>query len=192
MTTPPAAFPPPPPIPPHQPQAQPSRRRVLVAVALAGVVLVAATAGITTAIVSGSEDPKPGEPRPAATASTAAEPLLTEEPEEEPQAAYNTEPDASDFTLTLKKKRQQCFGSAGCNVTVEPDLSYTAVLPLDPEVAYSITYEIKGGDDGPVIETLELTDGDQLSYSEVSVSTPGSGTKLTAEVTDVESDGSAY
>ncbi|CAO0825010.1 Tat pathway signal sequence domain protein OS=Streptomyces microflavus OX=1919 GN=Smic_36470 PE=4 SV=1 [Streptomyces microflavus] len=92
--------------------------------------------------------------------------------------------------LDLKTKSRRCFGSAGCNVTkVEPTLSYLGLLPLDPDETYSITYEVRGGEDGAVIQTMELTNQTSLSYQPVAMSTAKSSSKLTAEVTDIAMSG---
>ncbi|CAO0837522.1 hypothetical protein SMICM17S_04513 [Streptomyces microflavus] len=125
-----------------------------------------------------------GRPTPAAPEATAtAVEGVADEPTEEPpsEETYNTAPDRTDFLLDLKTKSKQCFGSAGCNVTVEPTLSYLGLLPLDPDETYSITYEVRGGEDGAVIQTMELTNQTSLSYQPVAMSTAKSSSKLTAE-----------
>lgn len=70
---------------------------------------------------------------------------------------YNKAPAREECSLDLKTKSRQCFGSAGCNVTLEPNLSYLGPLPLDPDKTYSITYEVRGSEDGAIIQTMELT-----------------------------------
>jgi hypothetical protein len=111
---------------------------------------------------------------------------MAQEPTEEPEEMFNTSPTTEDFTVTLKTTEKQCFGSAGCHVTVEPEVGYEGLLQPDPDRTYSITYEIRGEESGPIIETIELSDQDQISYSEVSLSTKSGSTKVTAKVTDVE------
>ncbi|WP_405614609.1 hypothetical protein OG292_17385 [Streptomyces sp. NBC_01511] len=133
-----------------------------------------------------------GRPTPAAPEATAtAIEEVADEPTEEPtsEETYNTAPDRTDFLLDLKTKSKQCFGSAGCNVTVEPTLSYLGLLPLDPDETYSITYEVRGGEDGAVIQTMELTNQTSLSYQPVAMSTAKSSSKFTAEVTDIAMSG---
>lgn len=105
---------------------------------------------------------------------------------EEPEMVFNTNPILQEFTVTLKTTRKQCFGSAGCNVSLEPGLSYSGAVPLDPDKTYSITFEVRGGEDGPVIQTMELTNQDSVSYQPIALSTTRSGSKLTAEVTSVD------
>lgn len=120
---------------------------------------------------------------PTPTAATAA-----------PAAAADPEPTTEDFkyedafpTITLKVTHKACFGSAGCNVTVKPELAV-----LDPDVVPddatgTITYEIHGGSDGTVIDTMTLT-GSQYEASSEVVSTASSGAKLTVKITDTETD----
>lgn len=180
-----APVPPRPPLPPAPPRG--TRRRTVIALAAGAVVLIGATAGITTAIVS---DPKGSDVQTKASAPAVTSAAPTSPPVEETteETLYNPYPSSDDFRIELKTTRKQCFGSAGCNVTVEPDVTYAGVLPVDPSQTISITYEIHGDKSGPIIETMELTDQDQLSYSKVSLSTPDSSTKVTAKVTDVQAN----
>jgi hypothetical protein len=69
---------------------------------------------------------------------------------------------------------------------LEPELSYTGALTLNPGKVYSITFEVHGGQDGAVIQTMELSNQDSVSYHPVNLSTSKSGAELTAKVTDVE------
>lgn len=73
-------------------------------------------------------------------------------------------PRRSDYSIQLKVKSKHCFGSAGCNVEVEPKLThYTDRGPVNPDITYEITYRITGSDDGPMIDTMELTAGSYTS-----------------------------
>lgn len=119
----------------------------------------------------------------SSTPKDVAEPAV-EEPEPEPEPTY-AELDPSDFTIELRTTRRQCFGSAGCNLTVEPELSYTGIEDIDPDAVYEITYEIRGDEDGPVIETAELSDQTTLNFTQSLVSTASASTEVSAEVTDV-------
>jgi hypothetical protein len=102
-----------------------------------------------------------------------------------PKTVYVT-PTASDFTIELKVKSKQCFGSAGCNVVVEPELSYDGLSSeLDPEATFDITYEISGGDSGEIVETLELSNQEDVSFSETLVSTSSSSVTPKVKITDV-------
>jgi hypothetical protein len=115
----------------------------------------------------------------SAPATPAADPTT-----EEPAPDYT--PTADDFLASVKTTQRQCFGSAGCNVTVEPDLTYMGTDTIDPDKTYSITYEIHGDESGPVIDTLTLSDGTSLHYHSSMLSTSSSGTEISIEITDVE------
>jgi hypothetical protein len=175
-----SSVPPAPPLPPTPPKA--SHKRVIVGAAIGAVVIAGIASGTTVLLLSGADKESP-HPEPKATVSAA--PAVTEEAEE----TYNEAPTATDFALTLKTTHKQCFGSAGCNVTVEPNLMYASMIPLDPDSTISITYEVHGDESGLVVETMELTSQDQLSYKPVSISTASSSTKVYAKVTDVQISG---
>ncbi|MFE0349120.1 hypothetical protein [Streptomyces griseoluteus] len=176
-------MPPRPTVPPSAPER--TRRRMVIAMIAGAVIVAAVSSGITALLVTGSNRGSAG-PRPTSALSSPAAPV--EEPADaaaETQQTYNDSPTAEDFELTLKTTEKHCFGSAGCNVTVEPHLSYLSMTSLDPEKTLSITYEIHGDESGPVIETMELTDQDQLTYDPVSIATPGRLMKVTAKISDV-------
>ncbi|MEU1543994.1 hypothetical protein ABZ461_39140 [Actinacidiphila glaucinigra] len=49
-------------------------------------------------------------------------------------------------------------------MTVEPRLTYLGEsTAIDPDATYSITYEIRGDESGPVIDTAELSDHTSLN-----------------------------
>ncbi len=123
-------------------------------------------------------------PAPTVTVTETATAQPTEEPS--PTATTFTK---NDFKVDLKTKSKECFGSAGCSIVVEVGLTYVAGDPDDipDDTAGEITYEITGGDDGPVIGTLEF-EGSKYSEEEESVSTSSGSSKLTAKITDVETD----
>lgn len=147
-------------------------RHLLAAITLALLPLTAACNGST-------DDPKPS-PSKTATPAPAADPTT-----EEPAPEYT--PDTSDFLMTVKTTQRQCFGyGVGCNVTVEPDVTYIGTDTIDPDKTYSLTYEIHGDESGPVIDTLTLSNGTDLHYHSSMLSTAGSYTKISIEITDVE------
>jgi hypothetical protein len=147
-------------------------RKMLAAVALTALPLAAACTAA----------PRAAAPSPSVSTS-AASPEPTPDPTTE--SPVYADPEPSDFTVKLTIKRKHCFGSAGCNVDVEPDLSYGGILPIDPDKSYEITYQINGDESGPVIETISLTDGTSMEYYPSSLSTASSRTKITGKVTDV-------
>jgi len=110
------------------------------------------------------------------------------EEEPEPSPTYE-EIDADSFTIELRTTRRQCFGSAGCNVTVEPELTYMGIGDIDPDATYEITYEIRGDRSGPVIATADLSDETRLNYTPSLISTASSGTKVSVKITDITERG---
>lgn len=59
------------------------------------------------------------------------------------------------YAVDLKVKSKQCFGSAGCNVEVTPDISMLETENL-PTGTVELTYKITGDESGPIIETTTL------------------------------------
>lgn len=111
---------------------------------------------------------------------------------EEPQSASPsknveslTGPD--DVRVNVTKTKQQCFGDT-CNVTARATLEIGALGTAEVlDGDYDVTYEIRGGADGPVIDTFEVYsrgtyDGPQESV----LQTPGPNVRLTAVVTAVQ------
>lgn len=91
---------------------------------------------------------------------------------------------ARNVKLDLKVREKQCFGSAGCNVTVQVDPTYVGNQDVSSG-SWEITYEIRGGEDGAIIETMTLEDGTWTFPEEQSLQTTSSNTKLTAVATEV-------
>lgn len=89
-----------------------------------------------------------------------------------------------NIKIGINTRSQQCFGSAGCNVTVQVDPDYVGTQDASTG-SWEITYEIRGGEDGPIIETMTLTDGTFSFPEEQNLSTTSSSTKLKAVVTSV-------
>lgn len=143
----------------------PTSRRLPRAIATAAAILVlAACSAPTTTTGTGAAQPAKGADTPA---------------------AKSYKPTKLDFVLKVKITEKKCFGSAGCNVTYHIDMTYTGDT-LDPSETWLITYQVAGVEDGPAINTLELT-GDEYSYDEEEFGqTSSSSKKLTAKVTDIE------
>lgn len=180
------SVPPMPSTPPNEPSPRTKKPPTNLVIIGSAVAVIAAV--VTTGVVvaqSRNDDAKP-----AATAKTnahAEDGVPAEKPDPEP--TYITV-DADSFTIGLKTTARQCFGSAGCNVTVEPHLTLLGdTEAIDPDAVYEITYEIHGDESGPVIETAELSDGTSLNYTPSMISTASSGTQVSAEITDVSVQG---
>jgi hypothetical protein len=185
-TPPPPAFPPPAPDgPPTQPKKS-HTNAVIIGSAAAVIAAVVAT-GIVV-VQSGNDDGS----KPAATAASSvpdddAVTSAADEPDLEP--TYE-EVDADSFTIELRTTERQCFGSAGCNMTVEPELTFLGDSEnVDPDAVYEITYEIRGDESGPVIETAELSDQTSLNYTPSLISTASASKKVSVKITDVVTRG---
>ncbi|GGN15514.1 hypothetical protein [Streptomyces fuscichromogenes] len=170
----------PPPMPPYSP-APPVRRSRTNLVVMASAAAVIAAVAVTGTVVAhsghGSEPAAPAAPTGGATETPASTP------------SYG-EVTADSFTVELRTTKRQCFGTAGCNVTVEPDLTYLGdSADIDPDAVYEITYEIHGDESGPVIETAELSDRTRLNYPPSMISTASAGTNVSVEITDVTARG---
>lgn len=91
------------------------------------------------------------------------------------------------FTISLKTTSKECFGSAGCNVTVKPVLGVADPSTIPDTASGTLTYEIVGGSDGPVTDTVTLT-GSQYEATPTFLSTDSQGSKLTVKITDTTTD----
>jgi hypothetical protein len=181
------------------------RRRWLWVAAAGGVLVVALAAGAGGMLLAGRAD-NPASSRPAA---ADAEPAAVVDQEDPPavgascashglmgdaadgqrlrceggswRAAF-PDPELSAFQITPRITEKQCFGSAGCHIefTIEVALNAT----LDESTTYEVTYEVTGPEDGPLIDTFEIT-GTRYTTSEQSVSTPRRSTKLTIRPTSI-------
>ena len=187
---PPPAFPPPSPI--EAPSPSNKRRANAVVIGSAAAVIAAiVTTGIVVVGATTGSTPNDDKPSTTAAPSSAGEdlaaPFAEPDPEPDPEPTY-AQVDADSFSIDLRTTERQCFGSAGCNVTVEPELTYLGTsTDLDPDAVYEITYEIHGDESGPVIQTAELTNQTSLSYRPSLISTPSASTELSVEITDITS-----
>ncbi|MEU4099021.1 hypothetical protein [Streptomyces sp. NPDC026673] len=151
--------------------------------------VIAAVIGTGIVVVQSGDDSKPAAAATPTATDTTDDDTVAEAAAPDPTPTYE-EVTADSFSIELKTTERQCFGSAGCNVTVEPRLTYMGISSaIDPDAVYSITYEIRGDESGPVIETAELSDQTSLSYSESMISTPSARTKVSVKITDVTLQG---
>lgn len=185
-TTPPPMPDSPPPLPPP-PAPKKSRTNAVIIGSAAAVIAAVIGTGIVV-VQTGSDDSKPA----ATTTTTSAPAEDTVAP-----AAEDTSPDpvyevvgVDKFSVELRTTKRQCFGSAGCNLTVEPEFTYLGVSEdVDPDAVYEITYEIRGDESGPVIQTAELSDQTSVNYTPSLISTASSSTKVSVKITDVTDRG---
>lgn len=180
--------PPPPDFPPGPPALGPKKSRTNLIIVGSAAAVIAAI--VTTGIVVVQSTNDGSKPAAAAESSVPDEDVTTAAAQETDLEPTYDEVDADSFTIELRTTERQCFGSAGCNVTVEPELTYLAdSAEIDPDAVYEITYEIHGDESGPVIETAELTDQTSLNYTPSLISTASSGAKVSVEITDVVAQG---
>lgn len=128
--------------------------------------------------------------KPAAAPAAASVPSSTPAPaptlSDLPDTPIYDVPKPADFKLTVKVTSKQCFGSAGCNVEYKVLMTIVNDVTFDPSTTYDVTFNVRGDEDGPIIDTTEVT-GTEYTVPEGSASTPSSATKLTAVVTSVDS-----
>ena len=186
------SYPPPPYVPgptsqpmaPVPPQPPRHRRELLIALACLAVAFFLCLVGVVIIGVTHENDKPASAARttdaPAPADSCADGTCTTATPvAEAPGGPVLT---AADIELTVKIKKKDCFGSAGCNVEYEIDASVGKEVQRECEV----TYDVHGLEDTRT-GTLDFhRDGtfeqDKYQAGETSSSTK----KLTAKVTDVE------
>jgi hypothetical protein len=154
---------------------------VVTGLALALVIGVATVIGALA--INSRKSGAPAAPVTSATAT--ATPAVVVDAETTP--TLGPTPSATDFELTPKTTEKQCFGTAGCSVTVKVEVGYEGPA-LSSDDTWEVTYELTGDESGPIIGSFELT-GEQYDQNEVSMSTPSSKTKIKVKVTSVSKVG---
>jgi hypothetical protein len=145
-------------------------------------VLLAVAAIVVGLMVIGSLGDSGGStPSAVSTAARPATPAATEAPVAEPTFAT---PKPRDFTLTVKVLEKTNFGSAGSNITYRIVAGWNGTY--DPDKTYEVTYEVRGGEDGPAVNTMTVTGDEYQVEDEEFISTATVGQKLTARVTSVD------
>src|SRR6266540_1464760 len=69
--------------------------------------------------------------------------------------------------------------------TASPPFTTVNSSAFDPDVTYQVTYEVRGGQDGPEIHSFTVT-GDQMTYDQEVTQTASVNQRLTARVTSVD------
>ncbi|MGV9456717.1 hypothetical protein [Streptomyces sp. NPDC003635] len=151
--------------------------------------VIAAVIGTGVFVVNSLDDDSKSTAGTVAASSTPDQGVVAASEEPTPTPTY-TEIDANSFDITLRTTKRQCFGSAGCSMTVEPNLTLMVdSTNIDPDAVYEITYEIRGDESGPVIETAELSEQTSLNFRPSVISTASSSTKVSVKITDVTDRG---
>lgn len=146
-----------------------TRRIAILAIAACTAVAIAGT----TAVLLGTGDT--GSEPDAANSTTTQEPDVVE--------TVPVEFGPDDFEVSLSVKEKQCFGSAGCHVTLRVDPEF--VGSENSEEAWEVTFKIVGDESGPVVQTFSMEGFEITFQEEVSISTPSANTKPKAKITDV-------
>lgn len=94
-------------------------------------------------------------------------------------------PSGDKFSLDLKTISKQCFGSAGCDIVVEPKLNYSGSGTDLDQFTCDITYSITGDNSGEIVETARGNGGTSFQIQDSVIMTRSSKTKITAKVTEV-------
>lgn len=169
---------------------EPKQKRLwpVAAGAVAALVLVTATILATLAVTAPKDVPAADQPVSAwdqeQQEEAATAPAI---PAEEPTPTTGPTLAAANLTLTPKVTEKQCFGSAGCSLTVKVEVGYDGPA-LSQDDTWEVVYEVKGDESGPIIESFELT-GDRYDQDEINMSTKSSKTKISVKVTSIERQG---
>lgn len=87
-------------------------------------------AGASGSSSNGDKKPTAGQKADDAGDSSSDEPVVDEEPEPEPEPEPEAEVLARDFSIKIKVREQECFGSAGCNVIYQINPAYNGLADL--------------------------------------------------------------
>ncbi len=139
---------------------------------IVGIVVLVAV--LVSAGSTASNTTSAGNPDTTAAAPAAAPAATT--------SAFDPQP--SDITVKVKIDSKDNFGDAGSVITYEPDATLNSSA-FDPNVTYQVTYEVRGGQDGPEIHSFTVT-GNQMTYDQQTTQTASVNQKLTARVTSVD------
>jgi hypothetical protein len=174
----------------RQPPPPPGRRSLVWAIAIPVLTFLGGV-GLGIAVASDDETGAPAAISPAATGdptttispTTSISPTPSPSPEE-PAGTLTRK----DVKLSLKTTDRECFGSAGCLVTVEVRLSVPGPVAddLDPDGTWDVTYSISGDEDGPVIGTFSVYGNGKYDVNEEVISTPSVNTSVGVKVNQVE------
>ncbi|MFI7676751.1 hypothetical protein [Actinophytocola sp. NPDC049390] len=169
-------------IPPPYVPVPPRPRRSRVPLAAIGVVaVVVAAAAVIVVLVGGADKPAATGDSPEAFAATRDTETTTTTTTTYTRTPYVPKPE--DFELEVQVLEQQCYGSAGCNVTFRISVAYNGDTIYDGDGPYTVVYSLTGTDD-PFVSRFTLLSQYEYSATEEMVSTPP-GAKLKAAVTQV-------
>lgn len=151
-----------------------------------GVVLCGAAIALTvvaqtalsdrlTELLDGGE---PGSPAFGVTTAELPAPAAVRDDDSE---SYRPAP--GDFQLDAKVLAKQCFGSAGCSVTFQLEVTYTG-RPLPTGETFTVVYEVRGVENGPQINNFTVTGTRVLVAGEEFTHTASTDVALVAVATE--------
>ena len=111
-------------------------------------------------------------------------PHIGEEPAAAVAAPNYPKPKLSDFKLEVRELRRQKFGPAGANITYH--IVTTRGPAYDPDKTYALVYEVRGGQDGPVRNYMEIRGDEYKSEDDQFISTSQVDQRLTVKALSVE------
>lgn len=91
----------------------------------------------------------------------------------------------ADWSIGIKIKKKECFGSAGCNIVFRIAPSHVGGDKLPDSGSVDVTYKVTGCED-PYSNTFTVENRTASYDKEEKCSTTSSSKKLAAVVTDVE------
>lgn len=162
----PPMFPPPPP-----PRRSRKGKMILGTVAAAVAVAGAGTVGYTL-----SEN--------NSTASDSASPSSTSWSTTPAPVASAISVTASDFSLETLTEEKECFGSAGCVVTISIQPTFLGSPAALMNRSFKVLYRVDGGE-SPILEKFTMTGTRATIDSGIVVATDSSDAEITATVTQV-------
>ncbi|MFC7382038.1 hypothetical protein [Sphaerisporangium rhizosphaerae] len=163
----------------QQPQWPPKKgfSGLIVALALVGGLAVGCIGGVGIGAAGSSGKPS----TVAADAPASDNKPASEQTSAEPTADHTPKP--SEFRVTIKVIKSECFGTAGAIVTYRAQLAYTG-SPLPEDKTFTVSYRIFGGQD-PATGAIDVT-GDEMSRpAQETIETPTCTPALRAKVVQV-------
>jgi hypothetical protein len=158
------------------PVAAKSNRALWWLLGIVGGVILLCGGGLLAALIVGFADESDSG------STSGASVVRSEEPAEE-EAAPQLGP--KDWKVKVPIRSKECFGSAGCNIEFGVVPEYVGVEDAS-DGHYLVTFEVRGVEDGPMIQTFEVTDGTIEWEDSLSAGLTDSSATIKAVVTSVE------
>jgi hypothetical protein len=142
--------------------------------------------GVGIGVASGGGSASVDEARSVTSVSATPEPTESTSPAQAPEPVVQLT--KKDIELSLKTTERQCFGSAGCNVSVQVRAGVNRALAdaLPRSGTWDVTYQISGDESGPIIGTFSIYGNGKYDVSEQYLSTASSNTPINVKVLSVE------